>query len=89
MSLFDSQRDTDVPHLMITILRQARRKVFVLRLLVELDSCFAGHPEYTVPESATSPEASSVCSHNILLSSMEAPESSREPGRMAQLEAVI
>ena len=51
-------------------------------------NCFAGHPEYTAPESATSPEVSKVCSHNMLLSSIEAPDSRREPVRIAHLEFI-
>lgn len=45
----------------------------------------AGHPTYVSPASAISPEANRVCSSSILLSSIDAPESSREPERRAHL----
>lgn len=45
----------------------------------------AGHPTYTSPASAISPEASRVCSRSMLFSSIDAPESSREPERRAHL----
>jgi hypothetical protein len=48
----------------------------------------AGHPAYTRAASATSPEVRSVCSQSMLLSSMEAPESSREPERRAHLTQI-
>lgn len=48
-------------------------------------TCFAGHPLYMAPASATSPEVSRECSHSVLPSSMDAPDNSRDPFRIAHL----
>ena len=45
----------------------------------------AGHPTYSSPASAISPDANRVCSSSMLPSSIDAPESSREPERRAHL----
>ena len=49
-------------------------------------SCFPGQPTYAAPASATSPEVKRVCSQSMLLSSIEAPERSLEPDRIAELK---
>ncbi len=49
----------------------------------------AGHPTYTPPASATSPDVKRVCSQSMLLSSIDAPDSKREPDRKAQLQRQI
>lgn len=45
----------------------------------------AGHPRYTTPASATSPDVSNECSNSILLPSMDAPDKSLDPNRIADL----
>jgi hypothetical protein len=70
-------------HLRLVAFRSSFAKLRSSQLLIF--GCFAGHPTKTMPESATSPEVSSVCSHSILLSSIDAPESNLDPERRSQL----
>ena len=61
---------SDAKYLELDLLRSMRR---------------AGHPAYAHPDSAISPEGRRVCSHSKLLSSIEAPDRSRDPFRIAHL----
>jgi len=68
-------------HLRLVALRSSFAKSRSSQL--PIFGCFAGHPTKTTPESATSPEVSSVCSHSI---SIDAPESNLDPERSTAKE---